>query len=143
MTRATRPLLVGGAAYVLALVVIALWPHHVDSAVDVNRTVIGRFLLDRGYDPADTYRLIEFSSNVALYVPLGIFSMALAPALRWWQACALALALSTAFELLQRLLPGRTASAQDVVANTLGAAIGAGLVVLAALFATVGSEPES
>lgn len=130
MTRVTRPLLAWGAAYALALVAVALWPNHIDSAFDVNRTVAGRWLLDRGCTARETYWLIEFISNVALYLPLGIFAMALFPVLRWWQACAIALAVSATFELLQGLLPGRTASAQDVVANTLGAAIGAGLVVL-------------
>lgn len=129
MTRLIRPLLVWAGAYALALAVIALWPNHVDSAFDVNQTFVGQWLLDRGLTNDEAYSLIEFWSNVALYGPLGIFAMAMLPTLRWWQAVVLAIAVSGTFELLQGLLPGRTASAQDVVANTLGAAIGAGLVV--------------
>ncbi len=128
MTRVTRPLLAWAGLYALALVVIALWPNHIDSAFDVNQTFAGQWLLDRGLTNDEAYWLIEFWSNVALYGPLGIFAMAMVPSLRWWQAVALAFAVSGAFELLQGLLAGRTASVQDVVANTMGAAIGAGLV---------------
>lgn len=129
MTRLTRPLLAWAGAYAVALVVIALWPNHIDSAFDVNQTFAGQWLLDRGVTNYEAYWLIEFWSNVALYGPLGIFAMAMLPTLRWWQAVVLAVAVSGTFELLQGLLSGRTASPQDVVANTLGAAIGAGLVV--------------
>ncbi|MGJ9422942.1 VanZ family protein [Aeromicrobium sp. CF3.5] len=130
MTRLTRPLLVWAGAYALALVVIALWPNRVDSAFDVNQTLAGQWLLDRGLTNAETYWLVEFWSNVALYAPLGIFAMAMVPTLRWWHTVMLAIVVSGTFELLQGLLSGRTASGQDVVANTMGAAIGAGLVVV-------------
>ncbi len=129
MTRVTRPLLAWAGAYALALVVIALWPSHIDSAFDVNQTFVGQWLLGRGLTSYEAYWLIEFWSNVALYGPLGIFAMAMVPTLRWWQAVVLAIAVSGIFELLQGLLSGRTAAVQDVVANTLGAAIGAALVV--------------
>lgn len=129
MARVTHPVLAWGAAYVLALAAIALWPHHVDSAVDVNRTFVGRWLLDRGFSAAQTYGLIELSANVALYVPSGIFAMVIVPTLRWWKIVIIALVVSSSAELVQGLLPGRTATVQDVVANTAGAAIGVALVV--------------
>lgn len=142
MTRVTRPLLAWAGAYALALVVIALWPTHIDSAFDVNQTFVGQWLLDRGLTSYEAYWLIEFWSNVALYGPLGILAMAIIPTLRWWQAVALAVAVSGTFELLQGLLSGRTASLQDVVANTLGAAIGAGLVVLVRAVRGVGAPRQ-
>ena len=130
MAGPTRSLKAWSGVYALTLVAIALWPKHIDSAFDVNRTFVGRWLLDLGLTGAQTYRLIEFSSNVVLYVPLGVLAMAAWPS-RWWvRVCLLAGAVSGTFELLQRFLAGRTASLQDVVANTLGGAIGAALVVV-------------
>lgn len=71
---------------------------------------------------------VEFAANVALFAPLGILvTLALR---RAWTGIAAAVVLSAGAELVQLLLPGRTASARDVVANVLGAAFGALLVLL-------------
>lgn len=133
MPRPSRAVLAGSAAYFMGLAVIALWPTHVDSQISVvDGTFLGRWLLDLGLSQGTAYRLMEFSANVLLYVPLGAIALLLVPRPAWWRAVALALTISVAFELLQAgLRPERTASVGDVVANTLGAALGAGLVVTA------------
>jgi hypothetical protein len=60
--------------------------------------------------------------NVALYVPLG---MALGMTRhRWQRAVAVAVFLSVSVEVLQVVLPGRDASAGDLLFNTVGAIIG-------------------
>ncbi len=132
MPRPTRPLLIGSVLYLVVLAVIAMWPSHVDSGINVvDGTFVGRWLLAQNLSYAQAYDLIQFSANVLLYLPLGVLAMLVAPRTRWWHAVAVALAVSTVFELLQAMLrPGRTADASDVIANTLGAAVGAGLVVL-------------
>jgi hypothetical protein len=66
---------------------------------------------------------IEFAANVALFVPLGAL-LTLLTRRPWWGAL-LALALSVSAELAQLVLPGRLPTARDVVANALGAAVGA------------------
>ena len=131
MPRPPRALLVGSALYLSVLAVIAMWPTHVDSGIDVvNTTAVGRWLLAQNLTPGEAYDLIQFSANVLLYLPLGALAMLAATRTRWWHAVILALAVSTIFELLQAVLrPGRTADPSDVIANTLGAAVGAAMVV--------------
>lgn len=70
------------------------------------------------------YGWVEFAANVALFVPLGALLTLLTR--RPWHGAALALALSVAAELTQLAVPGRVASPRDVLANVLGATLGAG-----------------
>lgn len=70
---------------------------------------------------------IEFAANVALFVPFGVL-MTLA-ARRPWAGVVAALVLSAAVEFAQIAIPGRLASPRDVLANVLGAAVGAAIVM--------------
>jgi glycopeptide antibiotics resistance protein len=116
---------------VLALfVVVALlvWPTRVDgSLVTVVQALSARF--DTG-PWSETIQLARFVANVALFVPL-TFLVGLASR-RWWLGFAVGVAASAGSELVQRALPGRDASVDDLIANALGAAIGA-VVALVAL----------
>ncbi|HWI30263.1 MAG TPA: VanZ family protein, partial [Microbacterium sp.] len=67
----------------------------------------------------------EFIANIMFFVPLGLLLTLLVR--RPWVGVLLALALSACAELAQGLLPARTASVRDVLANVLGAAIGAAI----------------
>jgi glycopeptide antibiotics resistance protein len=123
--------MVGCTLYALVLAVIALWPTHIDDQFDVvDRTPIGQWLLNQNLTYSEAYFVIEFWANVALYVPLGLLALLISTRIRWWHVVALAFAASTSFEVLQAgLRPARTAALSDVVANTLGAAIGAAIFV--------------
>jgi len=66
---------------------------------------------------------IEFSANIAIFVPLGFLLTALFR--RHWLGVVIALTMSAAAEGIQGLIPSREASVRDIVANTLGAALGA------------------
>ena len=81
------------------------------------------------YDP--TANVVEFSLNVALFVP-GAFAAALLwPRVRWWQWVLVALVVSAGIETVQgAFLPGREAQVRDLCSNTLGGALGAGAAVL-------------
>jgi hypothetical protein len=64
--------------------------------------------------------------NVGLFLPLGM-------AIGWrgksfWRATLAGAALSAAVELLQTRIPGRDPELRDIIANTIGAALGAALV---------------
>lgn len=66
--------------------------------------------------------------NLAIFIPLGM----LAPALwkrfdAWWKPVLLGLAVSAAFELTQYLFGLGASDVDDLLLNTLGAAIGSGL----------------
>lgn len=71
-----------------------------------------------------TFGLIEFLSNVVMFLPLGLFG-ALALRGRRYLVIPGGAALSGTIELVQQLaLPGRDGSWQDIVANTVGAVVG-------------------
>ncbi|WP_295826373.1 VanZ family protein [uncultured Microbacterium sp.] len=71
----------------------------------------------------------DVALNVAFFVPLGAAVAVLLP-LRWAPAslplCAL---VSFAVEILQAGIPGRVPDADDVLSNTIGAAIGTVVVI--------------
>jgi VanZ family protein len=76
----------------------------------------------------------DVARNVAFFVPIG-FLLALADGSRaaFWRAPLAASGFSFLLETAQRWLPGRYPSPVDVVANGLGATIGALLAVLVAV----------
>ena len=77
-----------------------------------------------------TFDLVEFTANIALFVPLGVLFLLLFGGRRWWAALALAVALTCAIELAQGAwLPTRVSDPRDVVANSTGAALGTALVL--------------
>ncbi|WP_312180576.1 VanZ family protein [Arthrobacter sp.] len=87
------------------------------------------------------YGLVEAAANVVLFVPLGLLVGAwLSP--RWtWLAALAGFCLSAGVETGQALLlPERFATPQDVMANTLGAALG---TVAVYAFNTGRKRPES
>lgn len=68
----------------------------------------------------------EILANVAILVPVGFLGALSFPRLRWQDWAAYAFVGALAVELAQGLLlPAREMSATDVVANTLGALLGA------------------
>lgn len=80
-----------------------------------------------------TYALIEFSANVAMFVPVGVLLLLLMGRRRWWAAILSGFVLSVGIEAAQLLLPGRVSDIRDLVANSLGTALG----VLLALVITL------
>lgn len=127
----TRWLLLLAGAYALALALIALWPTPVDRGVSVSTLAPVRWLADvLDLKPWEAYNLVEASANVVLFVPLGALVLLWFSGARWWHAVAIAFATTVTIELLQQALrPDRFATLSDVIANTLGGAIGALLVV--------------
>jgi glycopeptide antibiotics resistance protein len=127
-----RPLILGLAgAYGAALLLVGLWPTHVDESLDmVDRPPTSWLVSIFNLTPAQGYDIGEFSANILLFLPLGLLAMALLPRLSWVRVALGAGVLSILIELAQTLLrPDRTGSVRDVLANTLGAALGAALVV--------------
>jgi glycopeptide antibiotics resistance protein len=63
--------------------------------------------------------------NLALLLPLGLLGPISFPALdRWWRIALIALLYSVAIELIQRLVPARSADIDDVIVNLGGALLG-------------------
>lgn len=116
-------------AYTGAVLMITLWP----SPPDVGSSPVVERLLawvhDAGVPEGFDLAALELTANVAMFVPLGLLLASSARVSAPWLAVLAGLALSATVETVQIVLPGRVPTAQDVVANTAGAALGASVVV--------------
>jgi len=77
------------------------------------------------------YSTLEFTANVAMFAPIGLFLLLLLGRSRWWMALLAGPLLSLAIETAQLFIPGRVSDVRDLVSNSLGAVLGvvAGLVI--------------
>jgi VanZ family protein len=129
-----KPVLVALGGYAAAVATVALWPTPVDRPVSgVLRRVLSR-LHEHGVPSWFDYSFVEFSANVAMFVPLGFLLAALFNRRLTWAAVVVAGMVSAAIEIAQwALLPARYPTVNDVLANTMGAAIGALLLAVLTL----------
>lgn len=127
-----RWLLLTATAYGLVLATVGLWPTPVDRNVTVVQWGPVAWMGDvLSLDVSQTYHLVEFSANVALFAPLGALVMLWRPRWRWIQAVGLAFSVTATIEVLQQVLrPERFSSLSDVAANTIGGALGALIVIV-------------
>ena len=126
-----RAALLLSVLYFVALALIAFWPTPVDRAGHdaLQRTLV--WLQAHGAPAWLTYGMVEFASNIVLFIPAGLLLVVLAGARYWWLGPLGGLLGSAAIELGQLvLLPARTASPRDIIANTSGAIIGTVLALL-------------
>lgn len=125
-TRIRRVAAVLLAVYAVAVIVVVAWPTPVDAGSHAWLSGVLKSLHSRHLLMFLSYPLIEFTSNVIMFVPLGLLVGVLFGRRRWAWAIALGCGVSALIELLQfLLLPGRFGTIDDVIANTLGALIGA------------------
>lgn len=114
----------GLGAYLAAALVVLLSPVSPEAIV----AAVTAWLRDDAGLSSVRQGWVEFAANIALFAPLGaLVTLAFR---RRWAGVVVALVLSAGVELAQTLLPGRVASPRDVVANVLGAALGAAVVLL-------------
>lgn len=71
---------------------------------------------------------IEFGANILIFLPLGLL-LTLLVGHHWW-GVLLALGVSALAELAQLVIPSRQPSLRDIIANVLGAGIGAAIAWL-------------
>jgi glycopeptide antibiotics resistance protein len=116
--------------YMIGLALVGMWPHPVDERVDVTALPPVRWTTDAlGLTPVQGYDIVQFAANVALFVPFGVLLLLMWRRAGLVHATIAGAAVAALVELLQYLTRAeRLASELDVVANTLGAAIGAGVV---------------
>lgn len=126
-SRATRRVAAGLlAAYSLAVVVIVAWPTPVDREAHGLIIRVLKGLHRRDLLMFLGYPQLEFLANVAMFVPLGLLVGILFGRRLWGLAVLLGFGVSAAIELFQFVvLPDRFATVDDVIANTLGALVGA------------------
>lgn len=127
--------------YGVFLAFIVFWPSPIDAPVAglLDRAIAE--LHERGVPAFIDYDFIEFSANIALFIPVGIF-FGLALPMSWWAGMLLfGPLLSVAIELIQgAVLAARYASVYDVIANSIGATIG--VVFILAIRAIVAVRDE-
>ena len=81
-------------------------------------------LHSRGYLESLDYARLEFLANIALFVPIGVFLMLLFGTRLWWLALGACFAMTAFIETAQRSIPGRVPDERDLIANSIGAALG-------------------
>jgi len=71
-----------------------------------------------------TFNVIEFTANIAMFVPIGLFFVLLLGRRQWWLAILLGVILTLGIELAQQNIANRVSDPRDLVANSIGAVIG-------------------
>ena len=107
----------------VALIVLSPSPVDTGSAALLRRALAA--LHRRGVPTWLDYSFVEFTANIVMFIPLGLFFFILAPRGWRWLGPLVGLLLSSVIELTQLLLlPQRVATPYDVVANSFGALTG-------------------
>jgi glycopeptide antibiotics resistance protein len=123
-----------GYAILAVLVVMALilfWPTHVDAPIDGTLFQVLAWLHAHGVPGWFDYDFVEFAANILLFVPLGALVASLTMHPLWWTSGVAGLTFSLIVEFTQEVfLPGRTGSADDLIANTTGALLGGSMIAL-------------
>jgi VanZ family protein len=118
-----------GALYLAFIAGVVFWPTPVDRPASKTIAQIFVWLHRHGVPNWIGYSLFEWLSNVAFFVPFGVLAVLVTRRVLW--SVALGCGISTAIELTQWLvLPERTGSVLDVLANTSGALVGAAIAAL-------------
>lgn len=114
-----------GVAVLGGVLLVGLLPTRVDGGVEGQVRAFVDQLRAAGLTWVD-YDLIDFLANVGFFVPVGFLAGMLLPQRIWWLAIPAGGLLSAAIEFGQYVfLPDRYASWTDVLANTIGALLGA------------------
>lgn len=78
-----------------------------------------------------TFNGVEFTANVLMFLPLGMFLVLLLGRGKWWSAIIIGVLVSCMIELAQYLwIPTRVADVRDIVSNGTGALVGVIIIEL-------------
>lgn len=111
-------------AYLGVVAFITLGPQPLD---DGSTSLVWRLLgLFARFDATSwiTYSALEFWSNVAMFLPVGLFFLLLLGRRRWWLAVVLGIVLTCGIEFAQQFIPSRVSDPRDILANSVGAFAG-------------------
>jgi len=109
------------AVYVGFVLLVTMWPNPKQLEFDSIAGRVLRVLHNFGVPTWFGYDKLEFTANIALFVPLGLLLGLVFSARFWWVALPVLPGFSIAIELTQGLaLEDRVATVFDVIANTIG-----------------------
>ena len=116
------------ALYLATVAWIVFWPSADPATASVSWMT--DLLLSAGAPAWVSAAVVEFLANVALFLPLSFLGSLLIRGWSWQRWLVVGFCASAVIELGQLvLLPDRSARVVDLVANTLGALLGATLVL--------------
>lgn len=116
---------IGLVVCVITIGLATMWPTPLDRGFESSITRVLEILHRNGIPTWFGYSKLEFSANIAMFIPLGFLVALLLSDKSWWLTLVICPALSIAIELTQlTLLAARFATVADVVANSTGALIG-------------------
>ncbi|MCE4027318.1 VanZ family protein [Microbacterium sp. Au-Mic1] len=110
--------------YAIAVLLVTWLPAEDAGKVTGIVAVLARLVAASGIPFASAYAVLEFAANIALFVPLGVLLAAGWRRMHAGVVIAVGCAASTVIELVQLALPSRYSTLSDVIANTLGTAVG-------------------
>jgi VanZ family protein len=128
MARSVRGVIgICDVAYLCVLAILVFDPSQ--GAPGTSVSLVARGLQQLNVPASTDSHLLEFSCNIALFIPFSLLGGMIWPLRRVVQWVVLGAALSGAIELCQLFfLPHRYATLSDVIANALGASLGVVLV---------------
>ena len=119
------------AVTTLSILAVTLWPNPDSGDGRPLARVIVEWLHTAGMPTVITFEAVEFSANIVMFVPFGLFLALSLPRWMWPWTIVLGLAFTLLIEVVQSIfLPERFASVSDLIANTAGALIGGGISLL-------------
>ncbi|HEV7949290.1 MAG TPA: VanZ family protein [Glaciihabitans sp.] len=126
----------------LTIVLFAtMWPTPLDRGYSESINRVLEVLHRNGVPEWFGYDKLEFSANIVMFLPIGFLVALLLPSQVWWLALLICPILSGGIELIQaNFLSARFATITDVIANSIGATIGA--LLAGTLLAIVHSRDE-
>ena len=86
---------------------------------------------------------VEFLANILLFVPVGVLVLLMLGRRWWWVGILVGLVLTLGIETAQQVMPARVSDPRDLVANTLGAALGAALTLVITTPAAIRARREA
>jgi len=128
-------------SYLVVIVLVTLSPTPIDQGYRSGINKVLDVLHRNGIPEWFGYGKLEFSANIAMFIPLGFLIALALPARLWWVALLVVPSLSAAIEIAQgAFLAARFSSAADVAANSIGGFIG--IMIAFALRALVYSRDQ-
>ncbi|OZB81972.1 MAG: hypothetical protein B7X41_05150 [Microbacterium sp. 14-71-5] len=121
--------------YAIAVLLLTWLPADEAGKVTGVVAVLARLVATWGVPGDAAYTVFEFTANIALFVPLGALLAVGWRRMPAWAIVAVGCAASTVIELVQLAIPSRYSTLSDVIANTLGTAVG--LVVARAILRAI------